>query len=57
MKKNLINYYAIIILVLYLIYNIALNSLKIGGILYQIIMIVIILVNTIILIVFRKDIK
>ena len=57
MKKNLINYYAIIMLVLYLIYNIALNSLKIGGLFYQIIMIIIIIANAIILIVFRKDIK
>ena len=57
MKKNLINYYAIIMLVLYLIYNTALNSLKIGGLFYQIIMIIIIIANAIILIVFRKDIK
>lgn len=56
MKKNLINYYAIIMLGLYLIYNITLNSLKIGGLLYQIIMIIIIIVNAIILIIFRKDI-
>ena len=57
MKKSLINYYAIIMLGLYLIYNIALNSLKIGGLLYQISMIIIIIVNAIILIVFRKKIK
>lgn len=57
MKKNLINYYAIIMLGLYLIYNITLNSLKIGGLLYQIIMIIIIIVNAIILIIFRKDIR
>ena len=42
---------------LYLIYNITLNSLKIGGLLYQIIMIIIIIVNAIILIIFRKDIR
>ena len=57
MKKKLIDYYAIIMLVLYLFYNIALNSLKIGGLLYQIFMIIIIIVNAIILIVFRKEIK
>lgn len=57
MKKNIINYYAIIMLVLYLLYNIVLNSLKIGGLLYQIIMIIIIIVNAVMLIVFRKDIK
>ena len=57
MKKNVINYYSIIMLILYLIYNIGLHSLKIGGLLYQIIMIIIIIANAIILIVFRKDIK
>ncbi len=57
MKKKLIDYYTIIMLVLYLFYNIALNSLKIGGLLYQIFMIIIIIVNAIILIVFRKEIK
>ena len=57
MKKSIMNYYAIIMLVLYLIYNIGLNSLKIGGLLYQIIMIILIIVNTAILIIFRKDIK
>lgn len=57
MKKSVMNYYAIIMLILYLIYNIGLNSLKIGGLLYQIIMIILIIVNTAILIIFRKDIK
>ena len=57
MKKNVINYYSIIMLILYLIYNIGLHSLKIGGLLYQIIMIIITIVNAVILIVFRKDIK
>ena len=57
MKKSIMNYYAIIMLVLYLIYNIGLNSLKIGGLLYRIIMIILIIVNTTILIIFRKDIK
>ena len=57
MKKSIMNYYAIIMLVLYLIYNIGLNSLKIGGLLYQIIIIILIIVNTAILIIFRKDIK
>ena len=57
MKKNIINNYATIMLIIYLIINIELNSLKIGGLLYQIIMIIIIIVNAIILIVFRKDIK
>ena len=57
MKKILMNYYAFIMLVLYLIYNIGLSSLKISGLLYQIIMFILIIINLIILIVFRKDIK
>ena len=57
MKKNVMNYYSIIMLILYLIYNIGLHSLKIGGLFYQIIMIIISIVNAVILIVFRKDIK
>ncbi len=57
MKKNIMSYYAIIMLILYLIYNIGLNSLKIGGVLYQIIMIVLVIINAIILVSFRKSIK
>ena len=57
MRKNLLNYYAIIMLVLYLTYNIFLNSLKIGGLLYQIIMIVLIFINATVLVIFRKNIK
>ncbi len=57
MKKSIIDYYAIIMLVLYLFYNIGLNSLKIGGLLYQIIMIILIIVNAVILIILKKDIK
>ena len=57
MKKNLINNYAIIMLVLYWFNNVTLNSLKMEGQLYQIIMIIIIIVNAIILIVFKKNIK
>lgn len=57
MKKSIMNYYAIIMLVLYLLYNIVLDSLKIGGLLYQIIMIIFIIVNAIIIITFRKDIE
>ena len=54
MKKKLIDYYAIIMLALYLFYNIALNSLKIGGLLYQIFMIIIMIVMAIILSVFSR---
>lgn len=44
-------------MVLYFVYNIGLRSLVIGGLLYQIIMLFLIIVNAVILIVFRKDIK
>lgn len=57
MKRNLINYYAIAMLILYLFYNIVLKSLNINGILYQVVMIIIIILNAIILIAFRKNIK
>ena len=57
MKKNIINYYAIIILFLYLFCNIGLRFLKIEGIIYHIIMIVLIIINGIILIVFRRKIR
>ena len=42
---------------LYWFYNVVLNSLEIGGLLYQVMMMIIIIVNAIILIVFRKNIK
>ncbi len=57
MYKKVINYYAVIILMLFIIYNIILENLKIGGLLYQIIMIVLIVSNAVILIIFKKDIK
>ena len=57
MKKNAINIYVMSMMVLYLIYNIVLESLKIGGLLYQIIMLIIITLNIIILILFKENIK
>ena len=57
MRKNFIDYYALVMLVLFIIYNLFLESLKIYGLLYQIFMFVIIIVNAIILIIFRKKIK
>lgn len=57
MKKNIIDYYALIMLLLFIIHNIILWNLKIGGLLYQIFMIVLIVLNIIILIKFRKRIK
>lgn len=57
MKKNLIDYYALVILILFIIYNFILDKLIIMGLLYKTIMILIIIVNMIILIIFRKKIK
>ena len=57
MKKFLINYYALIILILFIVYNFILDKLIIMGLLYKTIMILIIIVNIIILIIFRKKIK
>lgn len=57
MKKRLINYYAVIIMTLFIIYNMVLSNLKINGILYQIIMIIIIIIIVCILIKYSKDIK
>lgn len=57
MRKNILSYYSIIMLLLYITYNIILNSLKIGGSLYKIFMIVLIILNIIILTKFRKRIK
>ena len=52
-----LDYYALIILMLFIIYNFILDELLIMGLLYKIIMILIIIVNIIILIIFRKKIK
>lgn len=57
MKKNFIDYYAVIMLIIFIFYNIILESLKIGGLLYQMFMILLIILNIIILIKFRKKIK
>ena len=57
MKRNIIDYYALIMMILFIIYNIILKNLKISGLLYQIFMIVLIFLNIIILIKFRKRIK
>lgn len=57
MKKNFIDYYAVIVLVLFIFYNYVFYALKIGGLLYQIIMYVLIIVNGIILIRFSERIK
>ena len=57
MKKILINYYAILMMVLFIFYNIVLINLRIGGLLYQIFMLTFIFLNATLLIRFRKEIK
>lgn len=57
MKKFLVNYYAMIMMVLFIIYNKVLKHLKIGGNLYQIFMLFLIIINIIVLIKFREKIK
>jgi hypothetical protein len=57
MRKKFMDYYALVILVLFIVYNLVLESLKIYGLLYQVFMFLIIIVNAIILIVFRRKIK
>ena len=58
-KKLIINYYALIMIFLFLIYNLIYNwsYLKIEGLLYELLITVIICVNVNILINFRKEIK
>lgn len=57
MKKNIIDYYSLIMIILFITYNILLKNLKIGGLLYQVLMLFIIILNIFILIKFRGRIK
>ena len=57
MRKFLSKYYAVIMMILFIVYNLVLDCLKIGGLLYQIFMIVLVVANFIILVLFRKNIK
>lgn len=57
MRKKFIDYYSLTMLILFVLYNLFLVSLKIYGLLYQIFMYILIIVNAIILILFRKRIK
>ncbi len=56
-KNFLINYYALLILLFFIIYNFVFKNLKIGGGLYQLFMIGLILINAKILIQNRNKIK
>ena len=55
MRKNFIDYYALVMLVLFVIYNF--SGLNVYGIIYEIFMFSLITVNAIILMVFNKRIK
>ncbi len=57
MRKNFMDYYALAMLILFIVYNLFLECLKIYGLLYQAFMFLLIIVNAIILIIFRKKIK
>lgn len=57
MKKFLVNYYPLITQLLFIIYNIVLKNLRIGGYLYQIYMLLFIGSNIFVLIKMRKYIK
>lgn len=57
MKKFLINYYALIIQVLFIIYNTVFRNIRIGGYLYQISMLLFITSNIMALIKLKKNIK
>lgn len=56
MKKNVINYYGLLVLGLYITYNLIFCDLRIGGLLYQIFMFMIIILNILIVIKFKKNI-
>ena len=55
--KNFIKNYAVYMMMLFMISNITLYNLKIHGLLYQIFMTILIIINALILIIFRKKIK
>ena len=55
--KNFIKNYAVYIMMLFMISNITLYNLKIHGLLYQIFMSILMIINALILIIFRKKIK
>lgn len=57
MKKILIDYYAVIMLILFIIYNVFLRNLMISGLLYKLVMFIIILANIFVLVKYRNRIK
>lgn len=57
MRRNFIDYYALVILMLFIVYNLFLENLHIYGLLYQVFMFLLIMLNVFILIIFRKRIR
>ena len=57
MRKKFIDYYALAMLMLFIVYNLFLESLKIYGLLYQVFMFLLMIVNAFVLIAFRKRIE
>ena len=57
MKKFFINYYLLIFFLIFFIYNYVLLDLKIGGLIYQVFMIVITILNALMLVKYREEIK
>lgn len=55
--KKITNYYPLIMMIIFIIYNIILENIKIGGVVYNVFMIIMIILNSFILILFRKNIK
>ena len=55
--KKIINYYPLIMMIIFIIYNTILENIKIGGVVYNVFMIIMIIINAFILILFRKSIK
>ena len=57
MKRIFINYYLLIFFLIFFIYNNVLIDLKIGGLIYQVFMIVITILNVLMLVKYKKEIK
>lgn len=57
MKKILINYYALIMMISFIVYNVLFTNIRVAGFLYHIGMILLIILNVVALIRFRSEIK
>ena len=57
MKKSIIQYYALIILVLFILFNIILDALKLDGLIFHLVMIILCIFNTLFILINAKKIK